>query len=41
MPADFEAARTFGTQSLKNAALTCFAVSTRKPSTLNLVIHEE
>ena len=36
MPAARAAARIFGTQSRKKAALTCFAVSTRKPSTLKL-----
>ena len=40
-PAARAAARIFGTQSPKNAALTCFAVSTRKPSTLKRVIHDE
>ena len=39
MPAARAAARIFGTQRRKNAAFTCLAVSTRKPSTLKREIH--
>ena len=41
IPTERAAARIFGTQSRKNAAFTCFAVSTRKPSTWKRVIHDE
>jgi hypothetical protein len=40
VPAAFAAARIFGTQSSKNEALTCFAVSTRKPSTWKRETHD-